>query len=49
MDKIDIEIKSLGKSIHERGLFYQIPIRNSVKLQLGSILIIANAIKNKFS
>jgi len=47
MDKIDIEIKSLANDIQKRGLFYQIPIRNSVKLQLGSILIIAEAIKNK--
>ena len=47
MDKIDIEIKSLAKNIQEQGLFYQIPIRNSIKLQLGSILIIAEAIKNK--
>jgi len=47
MDKIDIEIKSLAKNIQDRGLFYQIPIRNSVKLQLGSLLIIADAIKDK--
>ncbi len=47
MDKIDIEIKSLAKTIQERGLFYQIPIRNSVKLQLGSLLIITDAIKNR--
>jgi len=46
MEKIDIEIKSLSKSIYKRGMFYQIPIRNSVKLQLGSLLIIANAINN---
>jgi len=46
MDTADIEIKSLGKSIEERGVFYHIPIRNSVKMQLGSILIIADALKN---
>jgi hypothetical protein len=47
MDSVDIEIKSLGKSIKERGAFYQLPIRNSVKMQLESILIIAEALKNK--
>ena len=47
MDIADIEIKSLGKSIQERGIFYQLPIRNSVKMQIGSILIIAEALKNK--
>ena len=45
MQRADIEIKSLGKSIQERGIFYQLPIQNSVKLQLGSILIIADALK----
>ncbi len=47
MDSIDIEIKQLGKSIEERGSFYQLPIRNSVKMQLGSILVIAEALKNR--
>ncbi len=47
MEKSDIEIKSLGKNAQERGAFYQLPIRNSVKMQLGSILIIAKALKNK--
>jgi len=42
-----VEIKSLGKSIQERGIFYQLPIRTSVKMQIGSILIIAEALKNK--
>jgi hypothetical protein len=45
MDLCDIEIKSLAKSIQDRGNFYQVPIRNSVKMQLGSILIIADAIQ----
>lgn len=31
METADIEIKSLGKSVQERGTFYQIPIRNSLK------------------
>ncbi len=44
MESADIEIKSLAKSIQERGVFYQLPIRNLVKLQLGSILIIADAL-----
>jgi hypothetical protein len=47
METADIEIKSLGKSVQSRGRFYQIPIRTSVKMQLGSILIIAEALKNK--
>ena len=46
-ETIDIEIKSLGKSVQERGAFYQLPIRNSVKMQLGSILIIAESLKGK--
>ena len=47
METVDIEIKSLGKSVQERGAFYQLPIRSSVKMQLGSILIIADALKDK--
>lgn len=47
METIDIEIKSLAKSVQERGTFYQPPIRNSVKMQLGSIMIIADALKDK--
>ncbi len=47
MDSADIEIKTLGKNVQERGKFYQLPIRNLVKMQLGSILIIAEALKNK--
>ena len=47
MEKADIEIKSQAKSVQERGAFYQLPIRNSVKMQVGSILIIANALKEK--
>lgn len=47
METIDIEIKSLAKSVQERGAFYQPPIRNSVKMQLGSIMIIADALKDK--
>ena len=47
MDLADIEIKTLGKIVQERGDFYQLPIRNSVKMQLGSILIIAEYLKNK--
>ena len=47
MESLDIEIKSLGKSVQERGGFYQLPIRNSVKMQVGSILIIADAIKKR--
>ena len=45
MEVSDLEIKSLAKHVQERGAFYQIPLRNSVKMQLGSILIIAEALK----
>jgi len=48
MEATDLEIKSLAKSVQERGAFYHIPIRTSVKMQLGSILIIAEELKNKF-
>jgi hypothetical protein len=47
MDSADIEIKTLAKNVQERGDFYQLPIRNSVKMQLGSILIISEGLKNK--
>jgi len=47
MDSLDIELKTIEKNIQEKGNFYQLPIRNSVKMQLGSILIIAEALKNK--
>ncbi len=47
MDAADLEIKSLAKSIQERGAFYHLPIRNCVKMQLGSILIIAETLRNK--
>jgi hypothetical protein len=33
--------------VQERGAFYHVSIRNSVKMQLGSLLIIAEALKNK--
>jgi len=46
MDSADIEIKKLGKLVQERGNFYHFPLRNSVKMQLGSILIIADYLKN---
>ena len=47
MELADLEIKLLAKSIYERGLFYQVPLRSSVKFQLGSILYIAKALLNK--
>ncbi len=47
MDAADIEIKTLGKRVQQRGDFYQLPIRNSVKMQLGSILIIAEYLNQK--
>ncbi len=47
MDMVDIDIKTREKSIREAGKFYKIPIRSAVKLQLGSLVIIADALKNK--
>lgn len=47
MEAADIEIKALAKSIQERGRFYQVPIRTIVKMQLGSILIIARALQDR--
>jgi len=47
IDSADIEIKTLGKNVQDSGGFYQLPIRNSVKMQLGSILIIAEALKKE--
>ena len=47
MDTIDIEIKTLAKSVQDRGGFYQLPIRSMVKMQLGSILYIAQALQHK--
>ena len=47
METADLEIKSQAKSVQDRGGFYHIPIRTSVKMQLGSILIIAEALKDK--
>jgi hypothetical protein len=47
MEAADLKIKSLAKSVQGRGSFYHLPIRNCVKMQLGSILIIAEALRNK--
>jgi hypothetical protein len=49
MDSADLEIKALAKSVHERGGFYQLPIRNSVKMQVGSILIIAEEVNKRLA
>ena len=49
METADLEIKSLGKSVQDRGIFYQLPIRNSVKMQVGSILIIAEELSKKLN
>ncbi|KYK28884.1 hypothetical protein AYK20_06515 [Thermoplasmatales archaeon SG8-52-1] len=40
MEISDLEIKSLAKHVQERGAFYQVPIRNSVKMQILVIIII---------
>ncbi len=47
METADIEIRALAKSVQERGVFYHIPIRTSVIMQLGSILIIAEELRKK--
>lgn len=47
MGAADLEIKSLAKSVKDRGAFYHIPIRSSVKMQLGSLLIIAEELRKK--
>ena len=47
MEAADIEIKALARSIQERGRFYQVPIRTIVKMQLGSILIIAKSLQER--
>ncbi|MDO9538283.1 MAG: hypothetical protein Q7J68_08190 [Thermoplasmata archaeon] len=47
MDIVDIDIKSREKSIREAGRFYKIPIKSAVKMQLGSLIIISEALKNR--
>lgn len=47
MDTVDIDIKVRGKSIREAGRFYQIPIRSAVKMQLGSLGIILEALVDR--
>ena len=47
MDAADIQIKNLAKNVHQQGKFYQIPIRNNVKMQLGSILVISEELKKR--
>lgn len=49
MESADIEIKTLAKSVQDRGSFYHIPIRTSVMMQLGSILIITQELRKKES
>gem|GEM_PF-1625595 len=47
MDSVDVDIKIRGKSIREAGRFYQIPIRSAVKMQLGSLAVIADALDER--
>jgi hypothetical protein len=47
MQRLDIEIKTMAKNIQNRGGFYQVPIRNSVSMQLGSILIFSDILKHQ--
>ncbi|HDS59038.1 MAG TPA: hypothetical protein ENN54_01920 [Thermoplasmatales archaeon] len=47
MDSVNLEIISLAKSVQKRGQFYQVPLRTAVKMQLGSLLIIAEALRTK--
>jgi hypothetical protein len=46
MDTVDIDIKSREKSIRETGRFYKIPLRSAVKMQLGSLVIIAENLRD---
>ena len=49
MEAADLEIKALARSVQERGRFYHVPIRTSVRMQLGSIIMIADSLQNKIS
>ena len=46
MESADVEITSLAKGIEQQGNFYQVPLRTAVKMQLGSILIIAEKVRS---
>jgi hypothetical protein len=46
MEAADVEITSLAKGIEQQGNFYQVPLRTAVKMQLGSILIIAEGLRS---
>jgi hypothetical protein len=47
MDGMETWLQTMGKSVKDNGGFYQIPIKSAVKLQLGSLLIISDAIGKK--
>ena len=44
METVDVELISLAKNIEQQGNFYQVPLRTAVKMQLGSILLIAETL-----
>lgn len=46
MDMIEIRLASLAKSVKDAGGFYQVPLKSAVKMQLGSLLLIADALKS---
>lgn len=46
MEAADVEITSLAKNIEQQGNFYQVPLRTAVKMQLGSLLIIAETLQS---
>ena len=49
MQTADLEIKSLGKKVMEQGKFYSIPLQKCVRMQLESMLIIADALRQNNS
>jgi len=42
MEKTNLDIKTLAKSVQSRGGFYHLPIQKSIQMQLGSLLIMAD-------
>lgn len=46
LERIDQKIKGLAKKIDKRGEFKPIPIQKLVKMQLGSLLIIADVLSS---
>lgn len=47
MDMAEMWIQSLAKSVKDKGGFYQIPIKSGAKLQLGSLLLISDVLRQR--